>query len=122
MLNIAARFALTGGMATTVHLAVALTLIHLGAAPLIANALAFATAFTVSFVGHHLVTFAGHGAALTPALLRFVVVSGLGFLANQMTLFLALKSALVGPGPALLAANACAALCSFVLSRFWVFR
>ena len=82
MLNVAARFALTGGMATALHLAV----------------------------------------ALAPALLRFGLVSGLGFLANQMTLFLSLKSGLAGPGPALLAANACAALCSFMLSRFWVFR
>ena len=122
MLNAAARFVLTGGMATAVHLAVALTLIRLGTAPLVANALAFAVAFTVSFAGHHLVTFAGHGAALAPALSRFVIVSGLGFLANQITLFLSLKSGFVGPGPALLGANACAALCSFVLSRFWVFR
>ncbi|WP_374635898.1 GtrA family protein [Paracoccus sp. (in: a-proteobacteria)] len=122
MLNVAARFALTGGMATALHLAVALALIHLGTAPLVANALAFVIAFAVSFAGHHLLSFAGHGAALAPALLRFGLVSGLGFLANQMTLFLSLKSGLAGPGPALLAANACAALCSFMLSRFWVFR
>ena len=51
MIGAGLRFALTGGLATLTHLAVALLLIRAGVAPLVSNAIAFATAFMVSFWG-----------------------------------------------------------------------
>mgnify|MGYP002712878578 FL=1 len=99
MLGAAARFALTGGVATLVHLAIAIMLIRLGVAPLIGNAAAFATAFMVSFWGHHLFTFAGHGVAAGWAFGRFAIVAAIGFLVNETVLYLLLG--IGSPGPEL---------------------
>lgn len=121
MLGAAARFALTGGAATLVHLAVAITLIRLGASPLIGNAAAFATAFMVSFWGHHLFTFSGHGAAASRAFGRFAVVAAIGFLVNETVLYLLLGVGPVGPELAVLISTAFAAACTFILSRCWAF-
>ena len=46
------KFGLIGALATLVHIIIGAILIQSGQPPLIANALAFATAFLVSFVGH----------------------------------------------------------------------
>ena len=122
MLGAGIRFALTGGLATLTHLAVALLLIRAGVAPLVSNALAFVTAFMVSFWGHHLFSFAGHGAAVGQAFRRFLIVSGVGFLTNETVLFLLLKRVPDYPSAALLASTAVAAVLTFVLSRQWAFR
>lgn len=121
MLGPALRFGLTGGAATLVHLGVAIALIRSGTAPLIANAAAFATAFAVSFLGHHLFTFAGHGAAAGRAFGRFAIVAAIGFLVNETVLYLLPGIGLAGPGHAVLISTGVAALCSFVLSRGWAF-
>ncbi len=115
------RFALTGGGATLVHLTVAMLLIRLGVFPLIGNAVAFATAFMVSFWGHHLFTFAGHGAAAITVFRRFAVVASIGFLANEAGLFLLLMTGVVQPQAAVLLSTAFAAVCTFILSHFWAF-
>ena len=122
MIGAGLRFALTGGLATLTHLAVALLLIRAGVAPLVSNAIAFATAFMVSFWGHHLFSFAGHGAAVGHAFRRFLIVSGLGFATNETVLFLLLKGAAGHPSAALMASTAVAAVLPFVLSRHWAFQ
>ncbi|CAM3106755.1 Putative flippase GtrA (transmembrane translocase of bactoprenol-linked glucose) [Paracoccus aminovorans] len=122
MLGAAARFALTGGVATLVHLAIAIMLIRLGVAPLIGNAAAFATAFMVSFWGHHLFTFAGHGVDVQNSLSRFVIVAVLGFIANESSLALLLKFAAVPAELALLVSTLIAAVLTFFLSRYWAFK
>jgi len=121
MLGSVARFALTGGAATLVHLAAALVLIHLGAQPLMANVMAFLIAFVVSFWGHFVFTFAGHGLGPRQSLQRFAVVAGLGFMANEASLAALLKSGIFAAGQALLVSTFLAAICTFVLSRYWAF-
>ncbi|TBN35951.1 GtrA family protein [Paracoccus subflavus] len=121
MLGAAARFALTGGVATLVHLIVAITLIRLGVAALAANAAAFMTAFLVSFWGHHLFTFAGHGVVATRAFQRFVVVAAIGFLVNETLLLLLLMSGASRPEVTVLISTAFAAASTFILSRHWAF-
>lgn len=122
MLGAAARFALTGGLATLTHLAVALLLIRMGVAPLISNAVAFAFAFTVSFWGHHLFSFAGHGTAPRRAFPRFLLVSCLGFGINEAILLAILQFVPDHASVALLISTGCAAGATFVLSRHWAFR
>lgn len=122
MLGAAFRFAVTGGAATCVHLAVALLLIGQGVPPLTGNACAFAVAFVVSFWGHHAFTFAHHGLAAHRALLRFIIVAGLGFIANETSLMLLLVQSSLPARAALLASTTLAAICTFILSRCWAFR
>ena len=122
MLGTAARFALTGGVATLVHLSVAIVLIWIGVAPLGGNAAAFATAFMVSFWGHHMFTFSGHGVDVQNSLSRFVVVAILGFIANESSLGLLLKLAAVPAELALLTSTLIAAVSTFFLSRYWAFK
>nr|WP_255435617.1 GtrA family protein [Paracoccus sp. S1E-3] len=113
---------MTGGAATLTHLVVALLLIRAGTPPLIGNALAFASAFMVSFWGHHRFSFAGHGAAVGLAFRRFLIVSGLGFVTNETVLFLLLQRLPRHPSVALLVSTAVAALLTFALSRHWAFQ
>lgn len=121
MLSSVFRFTLTGGAATLVHLAVALLLIRFGVPPLLGNLVAFVTAFMVSFWGHHLYTFAGHGARARQALLRFMAVAGIGFLTNEAVLFLLLRLSPMPPEFAVILSTATAATSTFLLSRHWVF-
>lgn len=115
------RFALTGGAATLAHLAVAMLLIQLDVQPLVGNAVAFAIAFLVSFLGHHWFTFAGHGAAASRTLPRFTVVAGVGFLGNEILLFLLLNTGALAPEAAVVLSTGCAAASTFMLSRRWAF-
>lgn len=121
MLGSAARFILTGGIATLVHLAVAMQLMWFGMLPLKSNIVAFATAFIVSFWGHHLFTFAGHGSAARQTFGRFALVASTGFMANESVLFLLLRSDAVHPEISVIISTAFAAACTFILSRSWVF-
>ena len=121
MLGLIARFALTGGAATLVHLAVALTLLRFGVPPLIGNAVAFMLAFIVSFCGHHLFTFAGHGVAARIALGRFVASALCGFVVNEAVLASLVQSGGISDQAALFASTCFAALCTFFLSRYWAF-
>ena len=121
MLGSLLRFSLTGGAATLVHLAVAMLLIQLYVQPLFGNAVAFAVAFMVSFLGHHLFTFAGHGDAASRTLRRFAVVAGVGFLVNETLLFLLLITGPLDPKAAVFLSTGCAAASTFVLSRHWAF-
>ncbi|MEF9605399.1 MULTISPECIES: GtrA family protein [Paracoccus] len=121
MLGAVARFALTGGLATLVHLGVAIGLVWFGMLPLISNTVAFLIAFMVSFSGHHLFTFAGHGSSATQTFGRFAMVAAIGFLANEIVLFLLQGIGLFRLEAAVLISTAFAAACTFILSRTWAF-
>ncbi|QFQ88655.1 GtrA family protein [Paracoccus kondratievae] len=121
MLGEVVRFALTGGAATLVHLGAAIGLVQFGMLPLMSNAVAFVIAFMVSFLGHHLFTFAGHGSAATQTFGRFAVVAAIGFLANETVLFLLLGIGLFRLEAAVLISTVFAAICTFILSRTWAF-
>jgi len=110
------RFGIVGLAATAVHAAVAITLVSLTEiSPHIANVIAFAVAFSVSFAGHSRFTFRKEG-----SLWRFIVTALTGFLANV----LALEAMLLSSVPAQVAvglATLAAPIVVFVLSKLWVF-
>ena len=118
------RFVVVGLGATLVHVAVYVATIELaGVAPLAANALGFATAVTISFLGHQHWTFRdAPGESGRNALLRFWGVALLGFLLN--TLFVQLVTGTLGWSydwaiPPMVAITP---VITFLLSKLWVFR
>lgn len=111
-----ARFGLVGLVATAVHAAVAVSLVTFASlSPHVANVIAFAVAFSVSFVGHSKFTFRKVGSPL-----RFLATVLIGFLAN----ILALEALLTASVPAHFAvgiSTLAAPVVVFILSKLWVF-
>ena len=115
------RFALVGAAATAVHLGVGLGAISVGVPPLVANPLAFAVAFAVSFAGHRGWTFASTRVPARHALPRFGAVA-LGGLALNEAVLAALLALGAAPMGAFAVAVTVAAASTYVLSRAWAFR
>ena len=115
------RFALVGAGATALHILAGSSLIATGSPPMVANPLAFLTAFGFSFLGHWGYTFAKGGAPLARAFRRFVAVAAFGLVLNETVLALLLQ---ITDAPVL--ALACAVLvaagATFALGRGWAFR
>ena len=118
------RFVVVGLGATLVHVAVYVATIRLlGAAPLAANALGFATAVTVSFLGHRRWTF--HDASRRrgrDALLRFWAVALSGFLLNTCFVQLVTGTLQMSYDWAIPPMVAITPVVTFLLSKLWVFR
>ena len=90
--------------------------------PELANALGFAVAFGVSFLGHRFLSFAGTSLPVSQSFQRFVLTALLGFLINEL-IFMGLYRRLLWPSwLALLVALVLAACQTFVLGRFWAFK
>jgi putative flippase GtrA len=117
-----AIYAAIGLAATAVHLLAALLLHSVaGFGPLSANAAAFALAWSVSYVGNHLLTFEA-AARHRQALPRFMVVSGLGFALNQSLVWLLVQVMNWAFWQALVPVVIIVPLTGFILSRWWAFR
>lgn len=87
-----AAFVVVGGLAAGVHLATAFVLVTLAnVAPAIANVLAFACAFPVSYAGHNRHSFRAARKA-DGSMWRWLRVSLFGFVANQGLYLLALHA------------------------------
>jgi putative flippase GtrA len=119
---LAGRFALVGATATLVHMLMVAALIELvSLPPLLANLIAFLTAFGVSFAGHYFWTFRAPGNPVR-AMRRLFIISGTAFAANTVLLAGLLKAGWLSPtGSALLAAALVPAI-TFLASRLWGFR
>ena len=89
--------------------------------PELANAVGFAVAFCVSFVGHRLLSFQDTTTTLLQSLRRFAVTALAGFVCNELVFMLMLRGLGWAEMPALLLALMLAAGQTFVLSRFWAF-
>jgi len=115
------RFGTVGLWATAVYASAAAILHAIGATPSLANALGYAIAMAVSFLGHFYWTFGkntGHGRAL----LRFIAVSACGFLLSAIIMH-AVTGTLGAPfWVALAAIIAVVPGISWVLGRYWAFR
>lgn len=118
------RFVMVGLGATLVHVAVYAGTIELsGAAPLLANALGFATAVTLSFLGHRNWTFrSAPGESGRDALMRFWGVALLGFLLNTFFVQLVTGTLRWSYDWAIPPMVAITPFVTFLLSKFWVFR
>lgn len=120
MIRQLARFGAVGVAAMAVHWLVVALLVPLGMAPLLANAIAFAVAFNVSYHGHRNWTFV----ATTPHATtfgRFLGVALLSFALNE-ALYYALLQRGVEYRLALAIVLVAVAALTFVLSRYWAFR
>jgi putative flippase GtrA len=115
-------FVVVGSLAALTHLVVVMALVETtGMAPLWANVGGWMVAFTVSFAGHHRLTFSGSASPFWPALRRFWLISLGAFLVNQAAYAVLLRWS--GWNYALLLALVLVgvAVGTFVLSRWWAF-
>lgn len=115
-------FGLVGATAAAVHFGVVWLLVsQWQMQALLANVLGFATAFGVSFLGHHRLSFASHQASGRQALPRFALVALLGFASNELLYALLLSLGMEYRLALLLVLVAVAAM-TWLLSRHWAFR
>jgi putative flippase GtrA len=118
----AARFGLVGAAATIVHVSVAWTLIvNVDTPVLLANLIAFALAFGVSFVGNYVWTFRVPGRPHR-AFARFVVIALSAFAANNVLLVSMLSLNCCKQSTAAVGAAAVVPAVTFLGSRLWGFR
>lgn len=121
-LLLALRFGLVGIMATATHIAMLWILLTNTLLPvLIANTIAFLSAFGISFMGNYLWTFGAPGSP-KKALLRFLVMSISAFMLNSVILGAILRMGLANP--LLVAIGSVIVIPAFTLltSRLWVFN
>lgn len=118
----AAWFLAVGGTATLVHWAVVVLLVEYTAArPLTSNVIGWVAAVSVSFVGHHRLSFRGHGAPVAAAAGRFLLVSAAGFAVNQAAYAVLLSFSSASYALLLGAVLAVVAAATYIASRWWVF-
>jgi putative flippase GtrA len=115
-----ARFGAVGIAAMAVHWSIVALLVPLGSPPLLANVIAFAIAFNVSYVGHRNWTFADTTPHAT-TFRRFLGVALLSFALNEALYYLLLRQG-IEYRIALFAVLVAVAALTFVLSRYWAFR
>lgn len=117
----AARFGLVGIAATAVHTLIALVLTATDVAhPLVANLIAFLTAFTVSFLGHHLWSFRG-GRRWARRMIRFLAIALAGLAANSTALAGWLAWVPLPEELGIVVTVALIPLVSYLGARFWAF-
>ena len=116
-----ARFGVVGITAMAVHWIAVTLLVPLGIAPLIANILAFAIAFNVSYVGHRNWTFASTANHAT-TFKRFFLVALASFVLNETLYYLLLSFTALDYRIALAMVLVAVAALTFVMSRYWAFR
>ena len=119
---LAIRFALVGCAATAVHIFVLWTLLSNTLLPvLIANAIAFLSAFGFSFTGNYLWTFGAPGAP-SQALQRFFLVSICAFILNSLLLAIALKLGWSSEPTAAISVALVMPIITFFCGRLWAFN
>jgi putative flippase GtrA len=116
-----ARFGVVGVAAMAVHWLAVTILVPLGLIPLIANVVAFAIAFNVSYLGHRNWTFASTNHHPT-TLKRFFGVALASFVLNEILYYLLLTFTALDYRIALAVVLIAVAALTFVLSRYWAFR
>ncbi|MCS7101107.1 MAG: GtrA family protein [Burkholderiaceae bacterium] len=123
MLTQVLRFGLVGAAATVAHFAVAVAAVRaLALDPRWANALGFAVAFAVSFVGQWRFTFGGAGTPFARALPAYLLVAGAGFALNAAAYHALLRYTALRYDVALALVLVAVAALTFAASRWWAFR
>ncbi|WBY02593.1 GtrA family protein [Ramlibacter tataouinensis] len=116
------RFVLVGTAAAAVHWMMVVALVgRFGWQPLVANVAGWAAAFTVSFAGHHLLTFRGHGTAWLASARRFLLISSAGFATNEAAYAVLLRWTSGRYDVLLLIVLVMVAGATYLLSRRWAF-
>lgn len=115
-------FGAVGVTAMLVHLGcVSLILVPLGLDPLIANVIAFLTAFQVSHVGHQRLTFRHHDAPAARSRIRFFGVALTSFIINELIYWALLRFTPLDYRVALAIVLLMVAVLTFVIARHWAF-
>lgn len=116
------RFGVIGLGATGIHIGLVWTLLRHTTLPvLLANAMAFATAFCFSFAGNYLWTFQSPGNP-GKAMRRFLVISGSAFLINSFLLSGILRYGVFSAWEATLLSSCAVPVITFLASRIWGFE
>lgn len=121
-LFLAVRFGLVGILATTIHITVVWTLLSTTLLPvLVANTIAFASVFGVSFAGNYLWTFGSPGSP-RKTIVRFLTIAAGAFFLNSVLLGVILKMGWLNPTLAVVGSAAVIPTITFLASRFWGFN
>ena len=117
-----AWFLTVGTAAAAVHWAVVTALVSAwGWHPLTANVLGWLVALNVSFLGHHRMTFQGHGVPWWRAAPRFAAISALGFAINEAAYAAMLRWSGQSYQLALAIVLVAVAALTYLLSSRWAF-
>jgi len=123
-----AIFAGVGLAASLAHFLAAVLLVEqVSVQPWIANIIAFAVAFPVSYFGHSFLTFSarayGRADAVTgKSFRRFLTLAGAGFLLNQASVVLFVEQLGYPPRTVFGVTIACVAGILYLAGKFWAFR
>ncbi|MBL1277264.1 MAG: GtrA family protein [Ectothiorhodospiraceae bacterium] len=121
MIATAARFAVSGGLATLTHVSVAIVMIEwFSVRPVFAAGIAFAVALVISYSLNYHWTFSASGPHRV-MLPRFVLVAILGLLLNIGITYSVVDMAGYWYGYALMLVVISVPIMTFVLSKLWVF-
>lgn len=121
-LVVAGRFGIVGIAATSLHVGVVWLLIETTVLPvLVANFVAFLTAFSVSFAGNYFWTFCAPG---NPgrAMRRFFLISLSAIVANTSLLAGLVHTGWFSPVTSAITAATIIPLTTFLASRLWIFQ
>lgn len=115
-------FVLVGSSAALVHWLVVVGLVSsLYMPPLLANVVGWLVAFIVSFTGHYQLTFRHQKSGAMAAMKRFFLLSGAGFLINEISYATLLAYTSLDYQWLLAGVLLGVALITFVASKFWAF-
>ncbi len=118
------NFLVIGSLAALIHLSVLKLCVayRMVANPLLANIFAWFIAFSFSFFGHFYRTFKSENLLFFQSLKRFIALSFLGFLINQMLYHVLLTYTHIHYMVAMFFILLCVALLTYCLSKYWAFR
>lgn len=118
----AARFGLVGLISTVVHIAIVFLLLTFASVgPILANTLAFLTAFCISFTGNYLWTFRSPGSPRR-AIFRFFVIAVSAFIVNTLVLAFLVHKGWFSPVESAVLSASIVPVISFFASRLWGFE
>ncbi|MDA0765646.1 MAG: GtrA family protein [Verrucomicrobia bacterium] len=116
------RFGLVGLAAMATHFLIVRALVPTGFTPLVANVLGFIGAFQISYWGHSLFTFRGHGNSRADSMARFLFLATLSFLLNEGLYACLLRYTNIPYDQALVIVLLAVSALTLILSRTWAFR
>lgn len=116
------RFGCIGTAAAGVHMGMVALLVPLGLQPLLANIIAFVTAFNVSYFGHRFWSFSNTTAlSHQESAARFWIIAVTSFAINELLFFLFLRYTSLPYLAALFLVLLMVTPITFLLSRSWAF-
>jgi len=115
------RFSIVGVIATGVYVVAAMIAVAAGdVSPIVGATIGFCASFLVSYVGHFRFTFAVAG-RYRDYVVRFAVSSVASLFLSTIAIWVSTKILNIDYRLALIAVSIIIPICSYLVSRFWVF-